>query len=176
MSSSFTTTTKEKEEEEEKKEFIDALFSSARYGDVEDIKTILNHGIVSNFGRKVDDDEEKNTQVNNFVNFQDENGRTALFYACANGHTDAVEVLVNEFNANIMKTTNTDESTCLHWACLNGHQEVVKFLLQKGGKTLAFKVNKNGRTPMDEAMHNDRQECVKVIMYLTCDDDDENDG
>ena len=67
MSSSFTTTTtKEKEEEEEKKECIDALFSSARYGDVEDIKTILNHGIVSNFGRKVDDDEEKNTQVNNF--------------------------------------------------------------------------------------------------------------
>ena len=88
MSSSFTTTTtKEKEEEEEKKEFIDALFSSARYGDVEDIKTILNHvNIVSNFGRKVDDgDEEKNTQVNNFVNFQDENGRTALFYACEIG-------------------------------------------------------------------------------------------
>ena len=71
MSSSLTTTTKEKEEEE-KKEFIDALFSSARYGDVEDIKTILNHHIVSN-GRKVDD-EEKNTTTsmnNNFVNFQD---------------------------------------------------------------------------------------------------------
>ena len=120
MSSSFATT--KEEEEEEEKEFIDALFSSARYGDVEDIKTILNHHIVSN--GKVDDEEKNTTINNNFVNFQDENGRTALFYACANGHIDAVEVLVNEFNANIMKTTNTDESTCLHWACLNGHEKV----------------------------------------------------
>jgi ankyrin repeat protein len=145
MSSSFTTKEEEEKEEKEEKEFIDALFSSARYGDVEDIKTILNH-IVSN--GKVDDEEKNTLRINNnFVNFQDENGRTALFYACANGHTDAVEVLVNEFNANIMNTTNTDESTCLHWACLNGHEKVVKFLLENAGvQSEQERTNADGRS------------------------------
>ena len=157
--------------EEEKNELVELLISSARCGDAEDVHTILRE--TSTTSGKYFHEFSSSSMTNHFVNSTDEHGRTALFFACANGHLDVVKILVNEFNADIEKTTKTDESTALHWACLNGHSEVVKLLLEKGGKNIAFKVNKNNRTPMDEAMHNDRQECVKVIMDLTDDGTEE---
>jgi ankyrin repeat protein len=160
--------------EEEKNELVELLISSARCGDAEDVHTILRETSTTS-GKYFHEFSSSSSKTMNkhFVNSTDEHGRTALFFACANGHLDVVKILVNEFNADIEKTTKTDESTALHWACLNGHSEVVKLLLEKGGKNIAFKVNKNNRTPMDEAMHNDRQECVKVIMDLTDDGTEE---
>ncbi len=167
--------------EEEKKELIEVLLLSARCGDTEDIKTILDETkttTTTSSSAASAEEEHKNPTLKNrrhrFVDSEDEQGRTALFFASANGHLDAVKMLVEDFNADVAKTNATDESTPLHWACLNGHSEVVKFLLEKGGKNIAFALNKNNRTPMDEAMHNDRQDCVKVIMDLT--DDESNHG
>jgi len=162
--------------EEEKNELVELLISSARCGDAEDVHTILRETSTTSgkyFHEFSSPESSSSSMIFRFVNSTDEHGRTALFFACANGHLDVVKILVNEFNADIEKTTKTDESTALHWACLNGHSEVVKLLLEKGGKNIAFKVNKNNRTPMDEAMHNDRQECVKVIMDLTDDGTEE---
>jgi len=161
--------------EEEKNELVELLISSARCGDAEDVHTILRETSTTSgkYFHEFSSPESSSSMIFRFVNSTDEHGRTALFFACANGHLDVVKILVNEFNADIEKTTKTDESTALHWACLNGHSEVVKLLLEKGGKNIAFKVNKNNRTPMDEAMHNDRQECVKVIMDLTDDGTEE---
>ena len=90
----------------------------------------------------------------------DAEGRTALFFAAANGHADVVDLLLSEDADPNM--ANEQGGTALHWACVNGHGGVVAKLLEAGAK--ATLVNAGGRTALDEAMHNDRQACVDAIM------------
>jgi len=91
---------------------------------------------------------------------QDVEGRTALFFASANGHLEIVDILLASKADPTM--TNAQGNTALHWACVNGHEDVVVRLLEKGAKPNV--VNAGGRTALDEAMHNDRRACVDAIM------------
>ncbi len=58
-------------------------------------------------------------------------GYTALHFACLNGHSKVVEVLL-AFHANpsVLSMTNL---TPLHCACYNGYRQVVKILIKAGG-------------------------------------------
>ena len=94
------------------------------------------------------------------VDATDAEGRTALFFAAANGHADVVDLLLSKDADPNM--ANEQGGTALHWACVNGHGGVVAKLLEAGAK--ATLVNAGGRTALDEAMHNDRQACVDAIM------------
>tara|TARA_A100001037_G_scaffold276386_1_gene275638 strand:+ start:189 stop:611 length:423 start_codon:yes stop_codon:yes gene_type:complete len=104
------------------------------------------------------------------VDAVDVEGRTALFFAAANGHLEIVELLLeNEADPNI---ANAQDNTALHWACVNGHTAVVEKLLSVGAKTAVC--NAGGRTALDEAMHNDRQECIDAILKASGVEDEEH--
>ena len=113
---------------------------AARYGDLEDVQSYLSQGVS--------------------VDATDAEGRTALFFAAANGHADIVDLLLSKDADPNM--ANEQGGTALHWACVNGHGGIVAKLLEAGAK--ATLVNAGGRTALDEAMHNDRQACVDAIM------------
>ena len=104
------------------------------------------------------------------VDAVDVEGRTALFFAAANGHLEIVELLLEkEADPNI---ANAQGNTSLHWACVNGHTAVVEKLLGVGAKTAVC--NAGGRTALDEAMHNDRQECIDAILKASGVEDEEH--
>jgi uncharacterized protein len=157
------TTFVDEEEEEERRALVQQLFDSCRYGDYDQVKEIITNCL-----NRRNSDQSSTTQ--RIIDAEDEEGRTALFFAAANGHVEIAEFLLEqECDGN---KRNKKGSTALHWACLNGNWKICEILMKKG-KANAFVVNDSGRTAMDEAMHNDRQECVKVIMELTKDDDDD---
>ncbi|EEH57640.1 LOW QUALITY PROTEIN: uncharacterized protein MICPUCDRAFT_67229 [Micromonas pusilla CCMP1545] len=60
---------------------------------------------------------------------QDVEGRTALFFASANGHLEIVDILLASKADPTM--TNAQGNTALHWACVNGHEDVVVRLLRR---------------------------------------------
>ena len=58
------------------------------------------------------------------VDAVDVEGRTALFFAAANGHLEVLELLLKkDADPNI---TNEQGNTALHWACVNGHGEAAR--------------------------------------------------
>jgi len=61
------------------------------------------------------------------INAQDDDGRTALHCACADGYLDVVKYMV-EGDAK-MSITDNDGYKPLHHAALFEHDEIVKFLL-----------------------------------------------
>lgn len=89
----------------------------------------------------------------------DEYGRSGIFMAAANGHTEIVKLLVESGAPATAK--NAEGSTPLHWACLNGHVEIVGYLLDKGAKLSVC--NKQGKTPFDEALLRNQK---KVLDFL----------
>jgi hypothetical protein len=125
---------------------------AARYGDLTDVQSWLSQGVSADA--------------------VDGEGRTALFFASANGHLEVVSYLLGKDADPNM--ANEQGGTAMHWACVNGHGDVVTALLEAGAKTTL--VNAGGRTAMDEAMHNDRVECVDAIMkHSGAEDEDEED-
>lgn len=69
------------------------------------------------------------------VDLRDEDGRTLLFTAAANGHVRVARLLVDhgaEVNA-----SDNEGSTPLHFAATEGHTGVVEFLLEKGAEVNA---------------------------------------
>lgn len=66
------------------------------------------------------------------INAQDDKNRTALMYACENGHLEAVQYLVeNGATINIWGGFESHDVPLL-LASYNGHLEIVKYLLEKG--------------------------------------------
>ena len=63
----------------------------------------------------------------------DVEGRTALFFASANGHLEVVSYLLGKDADPNM--ANEQGGTAMHWACVNGHGDVVTALLEAGAKT-----------------------------------------
>ncbi len=82
------------------------------------------------------------------VNFQNEAGKTALYYAFKRGFSNLTALLL-EKGADI-KATDEDDNTPLHLACREGHTDTVKLLLEMGVDTQA--TNKNGSTPLHLAL------------------------
>lgn len=120
-------------------ELVEVLVDSARYGDLEDVHAAIEHGVD--------------------VNAQDEQGRTALHMAAANGHCDVMKALL-EHGANV-ELANCEGNTALHWACLNGQEQAVQLLMQNGASPSYL--NGQDRTPVDEALTRSFQKVVDLI-------------
>ena len=72
---------------------------------------------------------EVRSQVRNFdINAKGESGRTALYWAVKEGHTEAVKLLLT-LNADV-KIPNEHGLSALAAAANNGHTEVVQALLK----------------------------------------------
>ena len=129
-------------------EYSAEFLEAARYGELEDLKTIFSHPRLK--------------ELIDFQNLVDESaGSTALMFASANGHMDCIQFLVESVLVDVNRA-NSSGNTALHWAALNGHAEAVSFLIKKGGNVLAE--NKFQRTPFDEAIERDQKDCCEVLV------------
>ncbi|KAI0343626.1 cytoplasmic protein [Trametopsis cervina] len=110
---------------------------ACRYGDVEDIEQF-----VAKFGPDPLND------------IRDDRGNTVLHMVCANGHTDALDYLLNVVSPSLLSAQNEAQSTALHWAAMNSHLEVAQKLVkhpQGPGIDLIDIKNAAGRSPLGEA-------------------------
>ena len=87
------------------------LMSAAASGDIQQVKEICADSAAD-------------------VEYTNEDGFTALIWACLNGHIDVVRYLVDEKNAAVNMPPN--RHTPLRGAGNYGHLEVVQFLLNRG--------------------------------------------
>ncbi|BAT88718.1 hypothetical protein VIGAN_05230100 [Vigna angularis var. angularis] len=115
---------------------VEALLDAVRYNDMDDVKSLEANGVP--------------------LDSKDDQGRTALHMAAANGHVDIVEYLI--IKGVDLNAPNEEKNTPLHWACLNGHVEVVKKLILAGANVSVL--NRHERTPMDEAVSRGKLEVM----------------
>lgn len=85
------------------------------------------------------------------VHMEDGNGSTALHYAAAHGHLNALMVLTESDPDIDLNSANRDCNTALHIAVLSEQENIVKFLLEPGRSINPNLRNKKGRTPFVEA-------------------------
>jgi uncharacterized protein len=106
------------------------------------------------------------------VNCQDERGSTALHMASANGHIDAMNLLLSAGAS--VDLCNAEGNSALHWACSNGRSEAVRLLMEH--KAEPSKLNAFERTPVDEALDSGHRACVDIIKsFAEANDEDEVD-
>jgi hypothetical protein len=121
---------------------VQDFLDSARYGDLDDIKQLLDAGVD--------------------VNAADAGGNTALHKACANGHVEAASLLLNR---GARCAANANGNTPLHWAALNGHVEVIRLLvgrLDADADVLAK--NAFGRSALTEATAHGHEDIARLLV------------
>ncbi len=67
------------------------------------------------------------------INLQSLNGITPLYTAAAEGHMEAVDVLLRR--GAVVDLPNIDGRSPLHSACIQGHEGVLRLLLTAGAST-----------------------------------------
>lgn len=117
----------------------DLLLEGARYGDLDDVRAALDAGAP--------------------VNVADDQGRTALHMAAANGHSPIVTLLLQR-GADV-GARNRELNTPLHWAAMNGRSEVASQLMAYRSDPAAL--NRHERTPIDEAVHHGHLAIIDVV-------------
>ena len=106
------------------------------------------------------------------VNCQDDRGSTALHMASANGHIEAMNLLLNAGAS--VDLCNAEGNSALHWACSNGRSEAVRLLMEH--KAVPSKLNAFERTPVDDALDAGHRACVDIIKsFADGNEDDEVD-
>lgn len=97
------------------------------------------------------------------VNCQDDDGRTALSYACEKGYLDAVKILVrNNADPEIVDAWG---NTALMYAAVAGHSLVVEFLV-RAFKRLGLQIdrqNKVGNSAVEVAKFLGHTECIFAL-------------
>lgn len=98
------------------------------------------------------------------ADLKDDNGRTPLSFAAAEGHTTIVEVLLATGQINIESRDTEFSQTPLSWAARNGHEAVVKLLLATGQVDIDLKDPRFGQTPLSWAAENGHEAIVKLLL------------
>ena len=113
-------------------EDLEEMLECARYGETEDLATLLDLGADVNYARAVD-------------------GSTALHMACANGHCDAAALLLARGARHV---ANAAGNSPLHWACLNGPAAAAELLLARArsGEVDVYAMNSQGRSAFTVAI------------------------
>jgi ankyrin repeat protein len=117
------------------------------------------------------------------IEAQDDNGRTPLSYAAANGHSTVVKLLLEigkvradehwisrtPWPLSLLLTSkvcvdrrDSKGRTPLSYAAANGHASVVKLLLETG-KVRAEREDRKGRTPLWYARNNGHEVVVGLL-------------
>ena len=97
------------------------------------------------------------------LNTSDIFGWTAFIYACTNGHTDVVKLLLDTSEMNIDLNARSNEgSTAIMLACRHGHKDVVQLLLNHSDIDLYVKDN-SGRTALMIARRWKRKDIVYLL-------------
>ena len=105
---------------------------------------------------------EQNLSLPDFINlnFKDENGYTALHYACDEGRLKIVEILLDEnCDPNIK---NNEKDTPLHLASKKGYFDICKILIENGAVLNTYNSEKN--SPLHYACMNNNVELLKYFL------------
>ena len=129
------------------------LMSAAASGDIQQVKEICADSAAD-------------------VEYTNEDGFTALIWACLNGHIDVVRYLVDEKNAAVNMPPN--RHTPLRGAGNYGHLEVVQFLLDRGADPNVPSMG--GRTPIMGAAMNGYMDVLEAMLEHGADKSAKNDG
>ena len=106
------------------------------------------------------------------INEKDDNGRTALFYACGNGDKEIVKMLL-EAGANASLEDNKSISP-IHQGALKGNKDILKMLVEKGADINS--ADGKGRTPLIYALMQRKTEaafqCIELGADINIKDDE----
>jgi ankyrin repeat protein len=117
------------------------LLECARYGEDEDLLTLMN-------------------QYRANVNHTDDNGNTALHRAAANGHIKCLQAL-KEHGA--LHVKNKEGNYPIHWAAQNGQAEALKFLFDCYEVDVLEK-NDQGRSTLTEAFQSGNANAIECCL------------
>ena len=98
----------------------------------------------------------------NFVNARDQDGRTPLAVAAANGHDTMVKLLLERKDIEVDEKDNYGQTPLL-FAAANGHETVVKLLLERKDIEVDEKDN-YGQTPLSFAAKRGLKTVVKLLL------------
>ncbi|CAC5423322.1 unnamed protein product [Mytilus coruscus] len=103
-------------------------------------------------------------KIENYVNISkvDSQGRSSLFLACKEGHTNIVKLLLDR-NADPIKSNDRGQSPLMS-ACKKGHQNIVELLLKKNANR-----GWAGQSPLYEACEGGHIEVVKILLKNNAD-------
>lgn len=117
-----------------------SLVDAAYYGDMERVESLLHAGVD--------------------VNARNEDGVTALAYACDRGHTEIVKKLLAH-DADVNTSSNIG-STALMNAAYMGQEKIVNILIASGADVNAQ--SKNGTTALMNAAAHGYKEVVEILL------------
>ena len=124
---------------------------------------LLEKGIFSylqNTGVDLEKLKEKDSVINvNNINYQDEDGNTALLVACANNLPFLVSRYV-QFGADINKANNNNETPIMH-AISTGNETLVEFLVDKGAELNV--VTNEGKSILDFATESENKHILEKV-------------
>ena len=93
------------------------------------------------------------------------NGATCLMIAALNGHTDIVQLLVNDVDTLKNVTTRTG-ATAIMWAAINGHVDIIRLLLLDGCD--ANMTTETGMSALVFATQYGHTDVVKFLLDACC--------
>ena len=94
----------------------------------------------------------------------DEEGDTALVWACEHDHHGIVRFLVERGGANVNAARTTDGQNALMWACYRGHLETVRFLVERGGANVNAARTTDGFTVLMSACGHCHFDIVRFLL------------
>lgn len=97
------------------------------------------------------------------INVPDKNGKTIFSNASEDGYEEAIELLLQNSNANMR---NQSGRTVLSYAAEAGHRAMVTLLLESYEADVNL-VDENGRTPLSYAAANGSHDIMKLLMEGT---------
>ncbi|MFV0948716.1 ankyrin repeat domain-containing protein [Wolbachia endosymbiont of Nasonia giraulti] len=134
-------------------ELLFKLFSSAKNGDLEAVKYLVERAEVD-------------------VNAQDMFEFTSLMFAAASGHLDVVKYLVKEAKVDV-NAGNEFGNTPLIFAAEDGHLDVVKYLVKEGNTDVNTQ-DRKGNTPLMLAAQRGDLGIVKCLVEAKADANTKN--
>jgi len=118
------------------------LISSASFGNLQNVKTLLNRGAN--------------------INAENNQGVSAFILAAEKGHLEVVKELAKKENRLNIEHTDLNGRTALIWAAMNGHLEVVKYLIENKNANVNA-LDKDGQNSLVLASQNNHN---GVVSYL----------
>ncbi len=96
------------------------------------------------------------------TNFQDDKGRTALYWAIKHDHEEFVDLLINYGASILIEVNRWTGRTAIAWAADYGSGKCINVLMMHGAE-VDFK-EKNGDTPLIAAAQAGHAGCMKILI------------